>query len=262
MTSLLDKSTPVPKVVGFHLHNFSTKQADACAGKSYIEKLFHPIGTGGRRVDKPISLKRHSCLYPSWDIKRWIIRSTITRINQVSQDNLNSAYISYLNPKRKLSGSDAIIPQNQSPTIDYCKCRCALNCFDEESQKRVFHRSHSTRIRTHSTKRNSQSPATFEEQLDCRKSFRWDQCLGHKIYILKNPGFFEERPSQIQGTYPYTCKITDYSNNFACCSPVSCHPSDHEGKITVRPRPQDNPQAVKSVAGINFKSIQFQEPIL
>ena len=262
MTSLLDKSTPVPTVVGFHLHNFSTKQADACAGKSYVEKLILPIGTGGRRVDKPISLKRHSRLYPSWDIKRWNIRSTITRINQVSQDNLNSVYISYLNYKCKLSGRDAITPQNQSPTIDYYKSRCALNCLHEESPTKVSHRTHSTRIRTHSTKRKPQSRATSQKQLDYRRSLRWDQCLAHKISILKNPGFFEERPSYIQGTYPSTCKIPDYSNKFACCPPGSWHPSDHGSKITGHPHPQDNPQAVKSVAGLNFKSIQFKKPIL
>lgn len=262
MTSLLDKSTPVPTVVGFHLHNFSTKQADACAGKSYLEKLILPIGTGGRRVDKPISLKRYSRLYPSWDIKRWKIRSAITRINQVSQDNLNSVYISYLNPKSKLSGRDAITPQNQCPTIDYYKSRCTLNCLHEESPRRVSHRTHSTRIRTHSTKLKSQSPATSEKQLVYRRSLRWDQCLDHKISILKNPGFFEERPSHIQGTYPSTCKIPDYSNKFACCPTGSWHPSDHGSKITGQLCPQDNLHTLKSVAGLNFKSIHFQEPIL
>ena len=152
--------------------------------------------------------------------------------------------------------------QNQCPTIDYYKSRCTLNCLHEESPRRVSHRTHSTRIRTHSTKRKSQSPATSEKQLVYRRSLRWDQCLDHKISILKNLGFFKERPSHIQGTYPSTCKIPDYSNKLACCPPGSWNPLDHGSKITGHPCPQDNPQAVKSVAGLNFKSIHFQEPIL
>jgi hypothetical protein len=55
MTSLLDKSTPVPTVMGFHLHNFSTEQADACAGKIFKENHLHNAGTGGREVGNPKS---------------------------------------------------------------------------------------------------------------------------------------------------------------------------------------------------------------
>ena len=49
MTTLLDKSTPVPVVKGFHLLNFNPK-AHAYRGKSQQENHLNQSGIGGREV--------------------------------------------------------------------------------------------------------------------------------------------------------------------------------------------------------------------
>ena len=49
MTTLLDKSTPVPEVKGFHLLNFTPK-AHAYQGKSLQENHLNQSGIGGREV--------------------------------------------------------------------------------------------------------------------------------------------------------------------------------------------------------------------
>ena len=49
MTTLLDKSTPVPEVKGFHLLN-STPKAHAYQGKSLQENHLNQSGIGGREV--------------------------------------------------------------------------------------------------------------------------------------------------------------------------------------------------------------------
>ena len=54
MTSLLDKSTPVPVVDGF-LSLDLTPKAHACRGKSFKENHLHNAGTGGREVGNPKS---------------------------------------------------------------------------------------------------------------------------------------------------------------------------------------------------------------
>ena len=54
MTSLLDKSTPVPVVEDF-LSLDLTPKAHACRGKSFKENLLHNAGTGGREVGNPKS---------------------------------------------------------------------------------------------------------------------------------------------------------------------------------------------------------------
>ena len=54
MTSLLDKSTPVPVVEGFLSLDLSQK-AHACRGKIFKENHLHNAGTGGREVGNPKS---------------------------------------------------------------------------------------------------------------------------------------------------------------------------------------------------------------
>ena len=54
MTTLLDKSTPVPVVMGFHLHNLTPK-AHAYRGKSLQEINLNQSGIGGREVGNPKS---------------------------------------------------------------------------------------------------------------------------------------------------------------------------------------------------------------
>ena len=49
MTTLLDKSTPVPEVKGFHQLNFTPK-AHAYQGKSLQENHLNQSGIGGREV--------------------------------------------------------------------------------------------------------------------------------------------------------------------------------------------------------------------
>jgi len=127
MTSLLDKSTPVPVVKVFHLHNLTPKALISWE-KSLGENHLHSTGSGGRKVGRSIlgSLKQYIRILllnnslwkeiakPKLSIKDNFLspRSIVSSINLHPEHYLNSSisYKSTLQAKLRPSGSN----QNQS----------------------------------------------------------------------------------------------------------------------------------------------------
>lgn len=202
MTSLLDNSTPVPMVVGFYQHNFSSNQAYVCTEKSCARNLPDPFGTGGRRVDKPGNNHRYPCLFTNYKMKGCRSESLARRAYQVSPNKQKKLNLHSLAPRNKRAVMGMTTVQNQPLTFG---CRKILHASKRMHKGATIKGSlsiHTTRFPSYLKKRFPQTHITDQERFEYDWNSQRDRHPVHQNSTLVNSYFFRNSPHTFKKHIP------------------------------------------------------------